>query len=101
TGRGGLPEDPTTTLRGRTVWQDLRDSSGERQQAEASVEHPQARFSDRSLGGARGNRSPHLVEATGWVRDELGNVVLVATEATSAYRLRSPQCQDLSSVRSP
>lgn len=68
TGRGGLPEDPTQTLRGQTVWRDLRPprvAGGEdtqRRRRESATTHPQ---------------SP-LVEATGWVRNGNGQVELVA-----------------------
>lgn len=68
-------------------------SGRDRSPAEASVEHPQARFRDRLWHRPKSDRSPHWVEATGWVRDEVGNVVLVAAQgndAASAYWLRAP-----------
>ncbi len=114
TGRGGLPEDPTTMLRGRAVWRDLRNLSegSDRSpggdganRANTSVPNPEARSSDAlpdswtSSRFANASPSPRLVEATSWEIDEKGNVVLVArgNESASTYRLRQPNCQDLSS----
>lgn len=65
TGRGGLPSNPTTTLRGTTLWSDLRPVSG---------------VGDGKLGMEKGN-SP-IVEATGLVVDELGRVELVALKGS-------------------
>ncbi|HBB33160.1 MAG TPA: filamentous hemagglutinin [Cyanobacteria bacterium UBA9273] len=68
TGRGGLPEDPTQALRGRTIWRDLRPlelRGGERTTATAEkspITNPQ----------------PPIVEATGWVVNAKGQIELVA-----------------------
>jgi filamentous hemagglutinin family protein len=71
TGRGGLPEDPTATFRGQTVWRDLQDFS---QLAEgnknSSLPNPQSPVP---------KSQPQLMEATGWTLDAQGNVVLVAS----------------------
>jgi filamentous hemagglutinin family protein len=90
TGRGGLPEDPTATIRGQTVWRDLQDFSQGTGVAKAPSQNPQALM---------GKPSPRLVEANSWVLDEKGNVVLVAVDGngtSSTYRSRQPNCQDLS-----
>jgi len=95
TGRGGLPEDPTATIRGQTVWRDLQDYSQGTGVGQASPQNPQALI---------GKPSPRLVEANSWMYDENGNVVLVAVEgngAPSTYRSRQPNCQDLSSLAAP
>ena len=96
TGRGGLPEDPTGTIRGQTVWRDLRDFSQETGVVQQTPpQKPQALM---------GSRTPRLVEANSWVFDEKGNVVLVAVEGNgtpSTYRSRAPECQDKSSVSAP
>ncbi|MGB3559375.1 MAG: hypothetical protein WBF52_14945 [Geitlerinemataceae cyanobacterium] len=41
--RGGLADDPTQTLRDRTLWRDLRplEDTGERQTTEASIDEPE------------------------------------------------------------
>lgn len=97
TGRGGLPEDPTATLRGRAIWQDLRIFSQERDRlpddkgtnrVNSSIPTPQARL---------GQPSPRLVEATNWEIDGKGNVLLVAptaNETNSRYGSRRIQCHD-------
>lgn len=68
TGRGGLPEDPTATIRGQTVWQDLQDFATE--SANASAEKPQSKKSEPPV---------QIVEATGWIINDLGQVELVAS----------------------
>lgn len=92
TGRGGLPEDPTQTLRGQTVWRDLRPqrvAGGENFQGrrrELPMTHPQ---------------SP-LVEATGWVRNADGQVELVAHAPDVTPQnpwSRPPDCQTFNSQR--
>ncbi len=69
TGQGGLPEDPSQTLLGRTIWQDLRlttESSGE-----------QGRIS-RSQPITKNQQLTPLVEATQWMINSKGQVELVA-----------------------
>jgi filamentous hemagglutinin family protein len=67
TGRGGLPEDPTGTLRGRTIWRDLRPPG----QASGAVSKSEDEFSIA-------NSPPPLVEAQTWVINAQGQVELVA-----------------------
>jgi large exoprotein involved in heme utilization and adhesion len=71
TGRGGLSEDPTQTLNGRTVWQDLRVTSS-RPGTLAQTPIPQFQPS------AKNQQPTPLVEATGWVMNAKGQVELVA-----------------------
>jgi filamentous hemagglutinin family protein len=70
TGRGGLPDDPTQTLRGRTVWRDLRT-------VESEGDVPTT--SQRSQASTS-NSAAAIVEATGWVMDADGRVKLVANQ---------------------
>ncbi|NER38466.1 MAG: filamentous hemagglutinin N-terminal domain-containing protein [Oscillatoria sp. SIO1A7] len=89
TGRGGIPEDPRSTLRGRVIWRDLQDFSEESQQtsnsfplnAKVVVPHPPT----------------PLVEATGWVVDSEGNVELVAMDRhqTAPALSEHPDCDRL------
>ena len=68
TGRGGLPEDPTSVLRGRTLWRDLRpvaEKTGERE-------------SPRRADSAKANSRLPIVEAQGWMINDNGEVQLVA-----------------------
>jgi len=84
TGRGGLPEAPNQTLRGRAVWQDVRevaDTSGEAEVYLEEVEETQ-----------------QIVEAQGWAIGENGRVVLTANSpnvTVSASGVTNPQCQDV------
>ena len=99
TGRGGLPEDPTATIRGQTVWRDLQDFSDGSEGANTSKPTPQARLQDREESDRTSSSSP-IVEATGWVKDENGHVTLVASTANSTsagYKSKLPDCQQLSS----
>lgn len=64
TGRGGLPEDPQETLLGSTVWRDLRPRQGG------------AFTSIPTLEAA--SPTPVWVEATGWVKNDRGELELVA-----------------------
>lgn len=66
-GRGGLPEDPTATIRGQIVWQDLQDLT-----TESTNTDPQNTQSNQSL------QPVQIVEATGWIVNEQGQVELVA-----------------------
>ncbi|HEY9830754.1 MAG TPA: S-layer family protein [Stenomitos sp.] len=92
TGRGGLPEDPTQTLRGQTVWRDLRPQRGagreniQGRRRELPTTHPQL----------------PLVEATGWVRNARGEVELVAHAPDVTPQkpgFRPPDCQTFNSQR--
>lgn len=95
TGRGGLPEDPTETLRGQTVWRDLRPV--------AVTQSSQPRGT-RALGTrgetAIANSQVQLVEAQSWAINAQGQVELVAyqpeqTPTTPWSRPRN--CQILNS----
>jgi filamentous hemagglutinin family protein len=85
TGRGGLPENPTGTLRGRTVWQDLRfatSTTGAGEQERIPKSQPSEQ-----------NQQPApLAEAKGWVINTNGQVELVtlASEVASQPPLPHP-----------
>lgn len=63
TGRGGLPENPSQTLQGRAIWQDLRDVTQESNSVEANDSSPKTT----------------IVEAQGLVTSNDGTVRLVAS----------------------
>lgn len=77
TGRGGLPEDPTATIRGQAVWHDLQDFTaiGETSRREQK----DAERSGNAIAASSAN-SPRdqIVEATGWIINPSGQVELVA-----------------------
>jgi large exoprotein involved in heme utilization and adhesion len=98
TGRGGLPEDPTQTLRGRTVWQDLRLAGGTTGTGEqARISQSQSLEQNQQLR-TKNQQPASLVEATGWMINAEGQVELVAytpkvTPQSSWYTLAN--CGDL------
>jgi len=71
TGRGGLPEDPTATIRGQTIWQDLQDFS-----PETAVSNSNS--TNHYLVSAEPIIPNQVVEATGWIVNKQGHVELVA-----------------------
>ncbi len=85
TGRGGLPESPTTPLRGRAIWRDVRT---------ASIATPSANIS---------SNKPHppveLIEATGWIVNNLGQIELVANLPTQTTGSPAPSCHNLQGIR--
>ncbi len=92
-GRGGLPEDPSQTLRGRTVWQDLRPLEEREGEGERGRGGERENSSTQTQNGARNftlsqghpftsslqkpNSQTPIVEATGWVINAKGQVELV------------------------
>lgn len=71
TGRGGLPDNPSGTLSSDAVWTDWREPGVEnRIQSEESVTN-QSQTSQ-----------PPIVEANGWMINDNGKVVLIATAPT-------------------
>jgi filamentous hemagglutinin family protein len=73
TGRGGLPDNPSQTLRGNTVWQDFRDLSVSTSQTTQRKTQP------HSLEPAQiENASAPIIEAQGWIEKGDGRIELVA-----------------------
>ncbi len=79
TGRGGLPENPSSTLLGRAVWWDNRDLSLVSQTAQKL---PQT------------EATPEIVEATSWRINSLGQVELVADARSNSW-VTPDNCQTL------
>jgi filamentous hemagglutinin family protein len=67
TGRGGLPEDPTTALRGTTIWSDLRPRKGE-----------ETTRIDKIRQSSHFSKALTIIEATSWTKDASGVISLVA-----------------------
>ncbi|MEQ9621027.1 two-partner secretion domain-containing protein [Coleofasciculus chthonoplastes] len=91
TGRGGLPEDPSQILRGRTLWQDLRAVDLDEENLE-KTEHednrqqfPSSREEIQPEENLTSRRSS-IVEAKGWVIDDDGNIELVANMPNNRLR---------------
>jgi filamentous hemagglutinin family protein len=66
-GRGGLPEDPKNTIRGQTIWEDLRQFS------------PEMTPNQQTVIQGRSQPLPPLLEATEWRINQEGNIALIAT----------------------
>ncbi|MBO9997630.1 MAG: filamentous hemagglutinin N-terminal domain-containing protein [Cyanobacteria bacterium SID2] len=74
TGRGGLPENPTESLRDTASWGDVRDwRTLQEELTSESIPQSSSSVNSRSSGEERS-----LVEATTWVRLDDGSVRLVA-----------------------
>ncbi len=108
-GRGGLPEDPTGIIRGQTIWRDLQDFSLANEGENTSVVRNQSPITNSqnpqtSILDAQGNAKAGIVEATGFDKDEQGNIRLVAPDTNgspSGYQASLPNCHQLSSTDSP
>ena len=91
TGRGGLPEDPSQFLHGETIWTDLRPletwEAGEIRDS-ASLELLQSPMPDSSS----------LVEATGWQRNDRGQIELVVASGNPSQSpwQPHPECDSVS-----
>ncbi|MUG91656.1 filamentous hemagglutinin N-terminal domain-containing protein [Scytonema sp. UIC 10036] len=84
-GRGGLPENPDNTLRGQTLWYDMRNLP-DSQQAESqpqiiNKQSHRTQIPDESI-----------VEAKGWVMNSKGELELVAMVPLAIAGLPVPSC---------
>ncbi|NES73560.1 MAG: S-layer family protein, partial [Okeania sp. SIO2D1] len=75
TGRGGLPKNPTATISGETIWQDLQDFSGSSQINSDIQVFPSTQLEPKSI-----------VQATGWQINEKGKVTLVTQLPEGNYQ---------------
>ena len=69
TGKGGLAENPSQTLRGQSVWEDLRDFS-----VASTRQQPVALTQD----SVSSESTETITEAEGWIVNPEGNVQLVS-----------------------
>ncbi|MDC0835307.1 filamentous hemagglutinin N-terminal domain-containing protein [Geitlerinema sp. CS-897] len=84
TGRGGVPENPTESLRQTVSWGDLRDWRTLHVRTSADAPSlPDTRAIDGEDGDRERLEASALVEATGWVRLEGNSVQLVASPERS------------------
>ena len=75
TGSGGLPENPSSYLRGRTVWQDTRRLSSNTANFEGIKSETTSLQSAQEQQNTRVNP---IVESQGWIINQRGKVELVA-----------------------
>ena len=85
TGKGGLPEDPTTTIREQTVLSDLRDFTALDEKKDLPAVKKQV-----SLHPPRS-----IVQVKGWIINQDGEVELVAALPQETSNLKHPNCSDL------
>ena len=88
TGRGGLAEDPTATIRGSTVWRDWQDYSATAQSSSLR-EQQSVQSIVGEVGNLQANSPPALVEANAWIVHPNGSMELVAL-ATHSQPMRLP-----------
>ena len=81
TGRGGIPQNPNISININPIWSDIRDKAAFRQQRNNSnVEITQI------------VNKPAIVEATGMIRNENGEIELVALENTPLRNKQVAEC---------
>jgi large exoprotein involved in heme utilization and adhesion len=81
TGRGGLPEDPTQSLRGQIIWRDLRPLAGKAGELQSRTR----------ANSANTNFRQPIVEAQGWLINAKGQVELVANAPQTIPQTPWPQ----------
>ncbi|WP_414577856.1 filamentous hemagglutinin N-terminal domain-containing protein [Anabaena sp. CCY 9402-a] len=83
TGRGGLPTDPTATIRSQTLLSDTRDftTTQSSNQANTSSAIPPTR--------------QQIIAATNWIINAQGQVELVASLPQESSSSKHPNCRDL------
>ena len=75
-GKGGYPDNPHQSLRGQSVWHDLR--------LVAVSEKVETNNSISSVG--RNNKKTSIVEAKGWILNNQGNIELITYAPESIYK---------------
>ncbi|MGB7440704.1 MAG: S-layer family protein, partial [Coleofasciculaceae cyanobacterium] len=85
TGRGGLPTDPTATIRGQTLLSDLRDFATT--EGENLAENPLA-----NSPSPKPDRQAVIVEATSWRINGQGKIELVAALPKESLPQRPISC---------
>ena len=98
TGRGGVPPNPNETLRHARVLVDLGTPSDSQESAlSTNSPYPRVRSTtDIQHPSSFSNRAAPLVEATGWVIDSQGEVILtdkVPTVTSHSSWLRTSSCE--------
>jgi large exoprotein involved in heme utilization and adhesion len=87
-GRGGLPENPNYTLRGQTLWDDLRNLS----YPQKTEQRPQTTERKEKPKDTKQVPEEKIVEAQRWVVAADGKVELVAMVSNATPELRIPVC---------
>ena len=80
TGRGGIPQNPTQGVNENFTWSDMRDLSAFRKPNNNTVENTLL------------SNKPVIIEATGFIRNEDGEIELVALENTPFITKQVAEC---------
>ncbi len=80
TGRGGIPHNPSQHLNLNFTWYDLRDLSASRKRNNNNSEITSI------------SNQPAIVEATGFIRNEKGEIELVASDNNPFNTTQAPTC---------
>ena len=80
TGRGGIPQNPNEQVNENRTWSDIRDLSAYRQANSNTYENTQI------------SNKPTIVEATGFIRNQDGEIELVATQPTPFTTKHISEC---------
>ncbi|MEO1430748.1 MAG: filamentous hemagglutinin N-terminal domain-containing protein [Cyanobacteria bacterium J06633_8] len=80
TGRGGMPQNPTEYVDLNRTWSDIRDLSAYRKQDNNTVENTEI------------SNKPAIVEATGFIRNENGEIELAAIENIPLRNKQVSEC---------
>jgi filamentous hemagglutinin family protein len=68
TGQGGLPDNPGNSLRGTSVWHDLRPIATEQSETNSNISPPKQHI----------RSTTPIIEAKGWQVNERGQIILTA-----------------------
>lgn len=80
TGRGGIPQNPNEQIDSNLSWNDVRDLSAFNQQINNNAKVKQT------------SNNSAIVEATGFIRNEQGEIELVAAQNTPFITKQIPNC---------
>jgi filamentous hemagglutinin family protein len=98
TGRGGLPPNPTERLNSTRTWSDVRDLSAFRSSETVAADRADAGTDENSprlrtvVAEPEPVNPPAIVEATGWMVNEAGNVELVAVVPNGGAPTNAMNC---------
>jgi filamentous hemagglutinin family protein len=98
TGRGGLPPNPTERLNSTRTWSDVRDLSAFRSSETVAADRADAGTDESSprlrtvVAEPEPANPPAIVEATGWMVNETGNVELVAAVPNGGAPTNAMNC---------
>ena len=85
TGRGGIPQNPNQYLNSNQTWSDIRDLSASRKRNNNNNSSEVTTISNK----------PAIIEATGFIRNDKGEIELVALENSPLRNKQVVECSDI------